>query len=220
MRHSITQAALLALLFLAFASAHAPAQTLAPEINLDDIRARAERNDPQAQTTLGTFYQLGQAGLKPDFNEAMKWLQRAAQQGDPSAMYRVGYMYYGGQGVAQSVPEAIRWFKKSAESGFAIAQFTLGNLFAEGRNLRLNYSEALRWYYYAAEQGYAPAQYQVGFMIFRGKGVPIDYIEACKWFYIAANSGDEQALQAIRELKKEFIHPDDLEQAKELARDF
>lgn len=209
----------LAFALAAVAASPAIAQAPTPEIDVQEVRARAEANDPQAQTTLGTLYQLGQGGLKADYKEALKWFQRAAQQGEPGAMYRLGYMYYSGQGVPQNVPEAVRWFKKSACEGFAVAQYTLGRMFSTGQGVPQNHSEALRWFYHAAEQGYAPAQHQVGAMIFQGHGAPQDYLEACKWFYIAAANGEEQGTRGI-EFALQLVGRDDLAKASELAKEF
>ncbi|TNI10976.1 hypothetical protein CF134_19790 [Aeromonas salmonicida] len=51
---------------------------------------------------------------------------QAAEQGDASAQYNLGGMYYYGRGVPQDYKQAITWFHKAAEQGIAIAQYSLG----------------------------------------------------------------------------------------------
>ena len=214
---------LLSCLLLAMSAAGLLAQNAAPvlatEYDLKDIQTRAEKNDPQAQTTLGTFYQLGQQGLKTDYMEAMKWFQKAAQQGDPGAMYRIGYLYHMGQGVQKSIPESARWFIKSAAAGFAVAQYTAGTLYRDGFGVNQSDAEALRWFMYAAEQGYAPAQHEVGSFVFLGRGTPPDFIEGCKWFYIASANGYEQSDKALA-LNLQFLTREQMEGASKLAKEF
>jgi len=222
MRRIRLPACLAALAMTLFAGPGTLAQpaALPTEINLEELRARAEKNDPQAQVTLGSLYQLGQAGLKTDYKEAMKWFQRAAQQGDAGAMYRVGYMYFSGQGVSLNFNEAVRWFKQSALEGFAVAQFTLGTMYREGQGVPQNYTESLRWFSHAAEQGHAAAQHQVGVLIWHGKGAPQDYIEGCKWWYIAANNGSENAREAIQTIALPLMTREQMVEASQLAQAF
>jgi uncharacterized protein len=222
MRRLRLPACLAALAMTLFASDWACAQpaALPAEINIEELRARAEKNDPQAQVTLGSLYQLGQSGLKADYKEAMKWFQRAAQQGDAGAMYRVGYMYFSGQGVSLNLNESVRWFKQSAQEGFAVAQFTLGTMYREGQGVPQNYSESLRWFYHAAEQGHAAAQHQVGVLIWHGKGAPQDYIEGCKWWYIAAANGSENAREAIQTIALPIMTREQMAEASQLAQAF
>ncbi len=37
-----------------------------------------------------------------NYSEAIKWYQKAAEQGIASAQYKLGYMYYYGQGISQN----------------------------------------------------------------------------------------------------------------------
>ena len=55
-------------------------------------------------------------------SEAMKWLLKAAEQGDTNAMYHIGDMYESGSGVKKDPSIAIQWFLKAAEQGDADSQ--------------------------------------------------------------------------------------------------
>ena len=40
-------------------------------------------------------------GVEQDFKEAVKWYQKAADQGDAGAQYALGHLYYNGMGVKE-----------------------------------------------------------------------------------------------------------------------
>jgi Sel1 repeat-containing protein len=78
--------------------------------------------------------------------EAVRWLRRAADQGNEKAQYNLGWMYYRGQGVPQDYTEAFRWFRKAADRGDSAAQSTLTVSYFKGRGVRRNYTEAICWF--------------------------------------------------------------------------
>jgi TPR repeat protein len=67
-------------------------------------------------------------GVKQDDAEALKWVQKAADQNDADAQYNLGVMYYKGQGVKQDDAEAVKWVQKAADLGFKPAQEKLEEL--------------------------------------------------------------------------------------------
>ena len=68
--------------------------------------------------------------------------QRAAQQGDTTAMNNIGVMYANGRGVDQDYDEAIKWFRQAARQGNTTAHNNLcqvyihrGWMYANGRDV-------------------------------------------------------------------------------------
>ena len=57
-----------------------------------------------------------------NFEEAVKWYRKSAEQGDALGQYALGWMYSNGKGVTQDYAEAVKWYRKSAEQGDASAQ--------------------------------------------------------------------------------------------------
>ena len=47
----------------------------------------------------------------------MRWYTKAAEQGTIDAQYRLGSMYYKGEGVAQDYKSAHMWFNIAAANG-------------------------------------------------------------------------------------------------------
>jgi uncharacterized protein len=56
-----------------------------------------------------------------------------AEQGDANAQFKLGLMYYNGEGVPEDDAEAVKWYRKAAEQGLAGAQFNLGVMYAYGK---------------------------------------------------------------------------------------
>lgn len=74
----------------------------------------AERGDAASQNALGTMYWNG-TGIQPDYQEAFKWKQRAADQGLRQAQIHIGSFYLKGVAVKGLVVspdyvQAYKWF--------------------------------------------------------------------------------------------------------------
>ncbi|TAL05927.1 MAG: sel1 repeat family protein, partial [Verrucomicrobia bacterium] len=68
--------------------------------SFDEMHAAAASGDPQAQCYMGVCYQNGQ-GVQQDYNEAVKWFRRSAEQNDQVAQCYLGFCYLAGHGVPQ-----------------------------------------------------------------------------------------------------------------------
>ena len=91
--------------------------------------------------------------MPQDDAEALRWYRLAAEQGDASAQFRLGFTYGTGRGVPQDDAEALRWFRLAAEQGNANAQYNIGVMYNTGRGVPQDDAEALRWFRLVAEQG-------------------------------------------------------------------
>ena len=56
-------------------------------------------------------------GVPADYDLAMEWNNRAAEQGDPQGQEQIGYLYQEGLGVTKSLDEASRWYAKAKDGG-------------------------------------------------------------------------------------------------------
>ena len=131
--------------------------------------------------------------------------QRAAQQGDTTAMNNIGVMYANGRGVDQDYDEAIIWFSEAAQRDNPTARNNLcivynhrGWMYANGEGVDQDYGQAFHWFTQASEHGYAEAQYNLGVMYANGDHVVQDDVQAVNWFSRAAEQGDIEAQSALR----------------------
>ena len=126
---------------------------------------------------------------------------KAANQGDVSAQYNLGLMYFNGHGVVQSYQEAVKWYRKAANQNYASAQLNLGVMYDNGRGVVQSYQEAVKWYRKAANQNYASAQYNLGVMYSNGYGVIKNYTLSYMWLILAKYHNDNYADNAINNIK-------------------
>jgi len=123
-----------------------------------------------------------------DDADAVRRHRRAAEQGDAYSQFKLGLLYFRGEGgVQQDYAEAVKWYRKAAEQGNIDAQMALAGMYDQGYGVPQYYTEAAKWYLKAAEQGWGRAQCRIGTFYELGWGVPQDYAKAAKWYREAAD---------------------------------
>ena len=80
------------------------------------------------QFLLGLAYYNGTIGDKPDYEKAVNYYRKAAEQGNAAAQCNLGLCYDIGHGVEQNYEEAAKWYSKAAEHGNADAKEALEQL--------------------------------------------------------------------------------------------
>jgi hypothetical protein len=178
----------------------------------------AEQGYAGTQWKLGYIYYSGDLGVTRDYDEAFKWVKKAAKRRYSGTAYDhkwwqlkflndFGIMYYKGDDVSKDMNKAEECFEMGAELGDKTAQYNLGLICYNGEYPWLDgfikdYKEALKWFTKAAEQGDADAQFYLGVMYQKGQGVIEDYVEAYKWYLLASMNGkdDPGVKNSLREL--------------------
>ncbi len=133
------------------------------EADKKTLLARAQHGEADAQFWLGAGYEQGWFG-KPDFQEAMKWLQRAAKHGNPDAQTTLGQMYEDGEGVPKNYLLAAQWYRKAAKhvpnlGGAGQGRNNLGLLYLQGLGVPKDCVQAYMWFSVAGvESNVAAAQ--------------------------------------------------------------
>jgi len=91
--------------------------------------------------------------LNPNNHEnAIKYLEKSANQGYLSAQVYLGTEYLTGIIVPKDYKVALYWLKKAANQGSANAQNALGVMFHNGYGVNIDLNEAIKWYQFAANQ--------------------------------------------------------------------
>jgi len=113
------------------------------EMPVEKLQELAGRGNPEAQIIYGFYLEK-----KGNYSEALRWIQRSAEQGLSFAQFHLGNYYMDGyEGLTQSEKEAERWYKKSAEQEFLQAQIALGKYYRRNGDT----SAALSWFEKAKE---------------------------------------------------------------------
>ena len=80
---------------------------------------------PQGQYRLAANYEWGYGGVKQDYQQAMYWYRKAADQGYADAQFKLGWFYESGLGVGKDYGQARVWYQKAADQGDEDAQAAL-----------------------------------------------------------------------------------------------
>ena len=165
-----------------------------------------------------------------DYQKALFWFERAADQGNAFAQHNLAVMYDTGEGVAKDYKKAVYWFEKAADQGVAVAQFSLGSMYNNGQGVAKNYQKAFYWYQKSANQGLVTAQYNLGRMYYKGEGVVKNYVKSYKWLILAkaqSNEDDEKINDFLYSSENKILAqleqsmtPAQIAEAQELASQF
>jgi TPR repeat protein len=148
-------------------------------------------------------YEVG-AGTKRDKNHAMQFYRKAANLGEPTAMYKVGIILLKGfLGQPKNPREGISWLKRASQSADQDHPHALHELAMayekEGVPSVIpdpNYSREL--YSQAAQYGYVPSQLKLGLAYENGfLNCPIDPRRSIAWYSKAAEQGDLESQFAL-----------------------
>jgi localization factor PodJL len=156
------------------------------------LRLAAANGDPAAEYEIGIRFAEGRT-VTQSFEEAARWLDRAARAGLVPAQFRLGSLYEKGLGLKKDIDAARKLYIAAAEKGHAKAAHNLAVLYAEGIDGKPDYKTAAQWFSRAANYGVADSQYNLGILYARGIGVEQNLAESYKWFTLAAGQGDQDA---------------------------
>ena len=144
--------------------------------------------NPEELYALGKRYYYG-TDTEKDYTKAVKYFQKAADQGLANAQDQLALCYYYEKGIGQDYGKAAQWWQKAADQGQTNAQYNLGFCYKNGQGVPKNPSKAAEWFQKAADQGYQKAQYSLGLCYKNGQGVPMDPAKAVEYFQKAADQG-------------------------------
>ncbi|MCW5621797.1 MAG: sel1 repeat family protein [Burkholderiales bacterium] len=92
-------------------------------------------------------YQEGvQAYASGRYDEALVQFHKAAEAGDPQAIFFVGFLHHNGFGVPRNDAEAIKWFRRAADMNHYDSQYYMGKLSENGRGVEHDLVAAHKWY--------------------------------------------------------------------------
>lgn len=180
-------------LALAFAEGAGTQRNDARAVELFEKAAEADHK--RAQLNLGTLYFRGQ-GVPRDLIQARSWLEKAASDGDPYALYALGRAMSENLGPAIADPvRAADLYRHAAEKGHPFAALRYALALVEGNGAKRDQATAQRWLVYLNDNGFPEAALALGDISARtpasrdkaanDKAVQI----AVAWYESSANAG-------------------------------
>ena len=136
---------------------------------------------------------------------AVHWYEEAANAGETSALFNLGYLYHEGKVVPQDFAKAHQLFRRGAEAGHAGAKNSLGWMYANGEGVARDYGTAARWFEQAARAGNAAAANNLGSLWESGKLGKKDPRAALQWYRQSANEGHPGGLMNLARFYDEGI---------------
>lgn len=153
--------------------------------DVEELIKKANHGDAEASLELGLGYI---SRKRPNIPEALKWLQKAGDEGDARGYDQIGDLYMNGIGVKKDEIEASKWCRKAADLGDPESEGLIGLSFFDGTyGQKKDTKEAFRWFTKGAKQGDGLSQFELGNMYYWGLGVKKNYEEAYYWFSLARN---------------------------------
>ncbi len=159
----------------------------------------AEKGHKRAQLNLGTLYLRGQ-GVPRDLIQARAWLEKAAMNGDPYALYALGRAMSESQGPASAdLVRAADLYRQAAEKGHPLAALRYGLALSDGSGIKRDPAAAHRWLVHAQKSGVPEAALALGDIAARtpasrDKAANDKILKlAINWFEVAANAGVSSA---------------------------
>ena len=154
---------------------------------LAELLPLAERGDATAQYWVGWLYAVL---IRPaDFEKAVHWYRKSADQGNSLGQGALGMMYDIGYGVPRDEQQAARWHRKAADQGHDWSQYHLGLTYLGGKVVPYDVLQALQLFRKSADQGNPASQRQLGMMYDIGYGVPRDEQQAYFWLLLSSATG-------------------------------
>jgi TPR repeat protein len=107
---------------------------------VDYFKKAADLGCSPAQVKLAQYYK----DLK-DYKQALKWFERAANDGNAAAYKSLGDMYYEGLGIPKSYQDAFVWYAKAAMKDNLDAQSRLAIIYFSGEGTPKDVVKAYTW---------------------------------------------------------------------------
>ena len=130
--------------------------------------------------------------------EALHWLERAASNDEPYALYQLG-LYYS---EANDLAKAIKYYQRAAELNNADAALELGYIYGEGFGVEQDDDKALFYLKKAAESGNQEVLDELAAMALSGEG-NMDAKEAEYWIKKAGYT--EEMLKELDKLQEKSL---------------
>ena len=103
-------------------------------------RVASKKGEVRAQVLLGNIL------YDSDREAAFRHWKAAAEKGEPSAKYNLGFFAY----TDKNDEEALFWISDAASQGYEEAQYLYGIMYKEGRGVEMDFEKARYWLQQAA----------------------------------------------------------------------
>jgi uncharacterized protein len=189
---------------------------------LQNLKAKAKREDPDAECTWGALLALGfsgalyqaQAFLTPA--QAVQMMKKSADRGYAPAMIELGLWYFSGRWVPSDPVHAMELWRSAARVGSREAELRIAAINLQTDADSAAFARDLAVINAGMEDGSVLAEVALAYCYESGRGLPVRLPEAVRLYRVAARRGSLDAYRALRRLHdarrpkdKEFVVSED-----------
>ena len=183
-------------------------------INFDySMRALADKGNAYANYEIGSNEYYGYFAGYPRYDEAFKYLEKAANMDHASANYMIGNMFVRGllgNKSKEELEKGYEYLDKSYKLGNVAASNLIGNMYLNGiYPLNKDIDKAKEYYRKACDNNYAYAYNNLG-RIEEDNG---NYLEAFNYYLQSANLGESWACNKVAEAYRMGVVDKDMDKA-------
>lgn len=176
------------------------------------VKPRVDKINAEYYYNLGIAYYQGDVSfnsqyIKKNDLQALEALTNSAYLGHKLAPYKLGVMYYKGEGTPVNRKKACEWFLRGALISDTAAQANVGACYYTGEGFQQDLAEAFRWFSLAASDGNKSAQYLLAEMYADGQGTELNLTLAKEWYEKSAAQGHQDAQKKLNKLKSSWDTP-------------
>ena len=142
-----------------------------------------------AQNELAIRYFKGTGGAQKNYEKAVYWYTKSANNGNKYAQNNLAYAYLNGNGTSVDKSKALYWFEQSGNQHYHNASLMAGKMYYYGDGTPVNYSKAARLFKDAAFGDIPEGMYHYAMCYANGHGVQVDSTKAILWAERAIDKG-------------------------------
>jgi hypothetical protein len=157
------------------------------------------RENPAYCAVVGECYWQDLTEAIPEQEADVKGLayyRRAADLGDPGAMWTLGYAYQQGWHVPEDLVASVNWYTQGAAYGDVRCMDGLGRIFLQKHDGK----RAAEWFQRAADKGEPDDMSQLADLYREGKDIPQDLPKALALYRKAGEKNDSSSQKHLGEL--------------------
>ncbi len=139
----------------------------------------ARFGDKRCQNMLGIWYEKG-IGTEQNYNLALDWIHKSAEQDYVSAFANLGRLYYSGRGIKRDLGKSIYYWTQGANLDEPVCQFRLAYFFFIGEGVEKDTAKAFSLFHKAASHKFSPALFELYRCHINGWGTSKDEKAALK----------------------------------------
>ena len=161
----------------------------------------AEQDYTEAKVRLAALLYAGLSdkGTKEEhFQQSIKLLHEAAEEGSIKAYYALSVMYHDGDSLTPDSEVALKWLIKAAEAEEPRGQSQLGYFYDEGIIVKQDIKKAIYWYKEAIKNNSDKARYNLASLYLDGQSnAPQKIKEAISLYLVSAKNGHDHSKVAL-----------------------